>query len=146
MDENETTYQFPSTDIVVRFADLDASGHLNHASALKYLEQARVRYYRDVIGVSIPDGLGSWALVKLDVNYYSPAFFEEWTRLDLRIPWMRVRSAGWQFRLVTAEGRWIAAGEGVHVHLDPKKSRASPLPEDVRQRIDEFEGIPMCES
>lgn len=141
---DEPVYAFPSTPFEVRFADLDASGHLNHASVLVYLEQARVRYYRDVAGVEIPSGLPAWALVRIEVNYHAPAYFGDRLLLDVRVPWMRGSSAGWEFRLVSEDGeRRIADGTGTHVHLDVDSGRASPLPDDVRQRIADLEGIPL---
>lgn len=138
---DDATFAFPSTEFVVRFGDLDASGHLNHASALIYLEQARVRYYRDVVGVDIPDGLRAWALVRIEVNYHAPAYFGHELVLDLRVPWMRGSSAGWEFRLASRDGLLVADGVGTQVHLDAATGRAAPLPDDVRRRIADLEGI-----
>ena len=40
-------FSFP---VEVRFADLDALGHLNNAKYLTYAEQARILYVRQICG------------------------------------------------------------------------------------------------
>ncbi len=43
-------------EIVVRFADTDAMGHVNNAVYLTYCEMARIRYWTDVTGEPIALG------------------------------------------------------------------------------------------
>ncbi len=63
--------------ITVRFADLDAMGHLNHAKYLTFMEQARVLYVREVCGFG-----GSWEnfgmiLARVACDYHQPVSFAE---------------------------------------------------------------------
>lgn len=142
--QHANVFTFPGVPMEVRFADLDASGHLNHASVLVYLEHARIRYYQEVAGIKIPEGLTSWALVQITVNYRAPAFFGERLRLDVRVPWMRNSSAGWDFQLVREDSQLtIADGAGVHVYLDGSTGKPTELPDEVRTRIAEQEQIPL---
>lgn len=62
------------THIQVRWADLDALGHVNNATYLTYLEQARVSYFND---------LGLWdgsihqlglIMAKVTLEYRLPVF------------------------------------------------------------------------
>lgn len=67
-----------STAITVRFADLDALGHLNHATYLTYMEQARICYVRDVCGWQ--GFRENWAslgmiLARAEVDYKKPVAF-----------------------------------------------------------------------
>ena len=44
-----------SIPMEIRFADIDSLGHVNNAAYLTYMEQARLRYVRDVgVGSSRP--------------------------------------------------------------------------------------------
>jgi len=38
-----------TTEIDVRFRDIDAMGHVNNAVYATYIEQARTEYFRDVL-------------------------------------------------------------------------------------------------
>ena len=63
------------TPFAVRFADLDALGHLNHAKYLTYMEQARIEYVQSVCGWS-----GEWLslgmiLARAEVDYRLPVRF-----------------------------------------------------------------------
>ena len=55
------------TELQVRFRDLDAMGHVNNAVYATYLEQARVDYYADVLGVGLDDI--DTVLVNLEIDY-----------------------------------------------------------------------------
>ncbi len=46
-----------STPIEIRFADIDVMGHVNNAIYLNYFEQARMQFFKDLIG-------GNWDWVK----------------------------------------------------------------------------------
>ncbi|NDJ86094.1 MAG: acyl-CoA thioesterase [Chloroflexi bacterium] len=41
---------FHQINLVVRFGDLDALGHVNHTKYLTYMEQGRISYARDILG------------------------------------------------------------------------------------------------
>jgi len=42
-----------TTDIDVRFRDIDAMGHVNNAVYATYIEQARTEYFRDVLDADL---------------------------------------------------------------------------------------------
>lgn len=143
---SSTSYPFEAPSLVVRFCDLDASGHLNHAAILKFVEHARVLYYRDVLAMSIPEDLKLWVLADINVSYRSPAKFDEVLDIGLRIPWMKRSSAGWQFQLTSQlDNRVIANGSGVHVHVDATTGQSQELPGQWRSQIAALEGIPTRE-
>ena len=56
-----------TTDIPVRYRDLDPEGHVNHAVYVSFLELTRVRYLREVIGAGIDD-LDA-VVAHLEINY-----------------------------------------------------------------------------
>jgi acyl-CoA thioester hydrolase len=74
------------TDIIVRFHDLDALGHVNNARYLNYLEQARLTYAQKILGW---DGkLKSLSLIvaNVTIDFKQPVQLEDaleiWTRVS----------------------------------------------------------------
>ena len=66
------------TPLTVRFADLDTLGHLNHATYLTYMEQARICYVRDVCGwQGFRENWGSLGMIlaRAEVDYKRPVAF-----------------------------------------------------------------------
>ena len=60
-----------STDIQVRFRDIDAMGHVNNAVYATYVEQARTEYFEEIL----EEGLDavSTVLASLELSYERPA-------------------------------------------------------------------------
>ncbi|NIS30651.1 MAG: acyl-CoA thioesterase, partial [Actinobacteria bacterium] len=59
-----------TVSLPVRFRDLDPMGHVNNAVYATYLEHARARYFRDVVGEALPTA--DTVLVHLSVDYRAP--------------------------------------------------------------------------
>ncbi|TKX52504.1 acyl-CoA thioesterase, partial [Halorubrum sp. SS7] len=59
-----------TADIDVRFRDIDAMGHVNNAVYATYIEQARTRYFRDVLDVDI--SRASTVLASISIDFRSP--------------------------------------------------------------------------
>ena len=59
-----------TVDIDVRFRDIDALGHVNNAVYATYIEQARTRYFRDVLDVDISQS--SNVLASLSIDFRRP--------------------------------------------------------------------------
>ena len=129
-------------DIKVRFSDLDASGHLNNANIVKYIEEARILYYKTVTGMAIPADLDHWVLAEILVSYRAVGRFGDDIRIAISVPWIKRSSAGWVFTLTRlADGALIAEGSGVHVHVDQATGKGSEIPAHWRQAILDHEGI-----
>ena len=67
-------------EIIVRFADTDAMGHVNNAVYLTYCEIARIRYWTDVTGEPIAlgtEGAESLILAEARITYRAPVFHGE---------------------------------------------------------------------
>ena len=62
------------TRLEVRFRDIDAFGHVNNASFVTYLEQARVRFLIDTLEVDVVQSL-PLILAALKVDFRSPIHF-----------------------------------------------------------------------
>jgi acyl-CoA thioester hydrolase len=69
MAEKLSDYKF-KTDIIIRFADMDAAGHVNNAKYLTYFEEARFSYWGTVTGWNMKDtGI---VVGRSEINYLKP--------------------------------------------------------------------------
>ncbi|QKN67395.1 thioesterase [Amycolatopsis sp. WAC 01375] len=99
-------------DRQIRFADIDAHGHVNNARFVEYLEDARIALYLDYAGALQEDrgGLPSvgMVVVRHEVDYRRPL---EFGRRSVRIEsW--VTKVSWASCELAAE---IRSDEGVHI-------------------------------
>jgi acyl-CoA thioester hydrolase len=115
------------TELQVRFRDLDAMGHVNNAVYATYLEQARVDYYDEILGVGLDDI--DTVLVNLEIDYRHEVKLDDETVTIA----MGVRSIGESSVTVTYEvragDRVAATAETTQVYVDPEEGGSRPLPE-----------------
>jgi len=122
-------------EVDVRFRDLDPMGHVNNAVYASYLEEARVAYYDDVLGVGA-DELG-FVLARLGIDYERPIRHGEGVRVGLRTAEVGDRSLTTEYRL-EADGSVAATAESVQVAVDDNGDARS-VPEGWRREIEGFE-------
>ena len=127
----------------VRFGDLDALGHVNHAKYLTYVEQARTMYALEVLGVDVPDAL-RFVIATLRCDFLAPLAFAEIVDIGWRLTRLGRSSLHFEYELV-AGGRAVGRGDTVVVWADPRAGRAIPLPDELRRRAAEFDGLELLE-
>lgn len=133
-------------DIPIRYADIDAQGHLNNAATFAFMEDGRVSYLRQV---------GLWAgkdftsigmiLATATCVYQSPAYFGETVRTWVRIYHLGQKSFRFEYVLtahgseVHEEGRQVATGQTIQVCYDYARQASIPVPEVWREAIVAYE-------
>lgn len=131
------------TSVDIRYKDLDLLGHVNNATYLTYLEQARIRYFRDLAmwdGQSPSDtGL---IVAKITLEYKASLDLDDapvtvWSRCSR----LGNRSFDMQHRIVAthAENKLAATAEIVVVVFDYTNQTSKAVPEDWRERITTYE-------
>lgn len=124
------------TTVTVRFRDLDPMGQVHNGVVLQYVEEARVRYFRDVLDTDITDING--AIAGQDVDYRAPITYGASVTVRYRITDIGDSSLTMAFE-VHADGTLAAEGEVTHVVLDETNTPA-PVPEAWVEKISAFEG------
>jgi acyl-CoA thioester hydrolase len=130
------------TRVEVRFRDIDAFGHVNNAVTSTYVEQARVRYLRDVLAVE-PVGLMPLILATITVDYVSPIFFRDTVEVGSRVDWIGNSSIAMSHSLWADDGRELARASSVLVTYDYDQARPMPVPDDWRAALATHEGRPL---
>ncbi len=71
----------------VRFSDLDVLGHVNHLAYLDILENARIAYYYQVMGLRSVQEI-KFVLAELRVRYLASALLGQTLEVGFRIAWL----------------------------------------------------------
>ncbi|HVE98156.1 MAG TPA: thioesterase family protein [Mycobacteriales bacterium] len=116
----------------VRFSDTDAMGHVNNATFLTYLEEARLHYLS-----SLPTALvvGGLILARAECDYVRPITVDP-EPLEVAV-WIDAvgRSSFGIGYTITQRGQVAARGRSVQVTYDYAANTSRPLSEDERQAL-----------
>lgn len=154
-DKNEATIDHQSTNVEgygqfhhrlhsrVRSYDVDRQSIVHNAVYLYWLEAARIEYFRD-IGVPIDRQSfvtkHRFVVVRAEIDYHTPAQFDDPYTVFTRIPWVRNSSFGFEHVIRHDNGTLLAVARGVLVHLNPATHRPERIPDAYRELVREFEG------
>ena len=123
----------------VRFGDLDAMQHMNNVEFLRYFETARIEYIRTLQPGRTPTKREQFGFIfaECHINYRSPAHYDEEIRTYVWPSELKRSSLRLGFEMRSdADGRLVAEGWGVVVGYDYANERSTPIPEELRARID----------
>jgi acyl-CoA thioester hydrolase len=122
----------------VTFRDLDVFGHVNNGVYLTYLENARIGYMRDVLGIeSLEDLLVIVANVNID--FRSRASLGETLEVGARVSRIGTKSFDMEHEVHGPDGRLVAAASTTLVTFDYRGDSTMPVPELWRERIESYE-------
>jgi acyl-CoA thioester hydrolase len=139
VDARVPEFRFSHT-VPVRFSDLDLLGHVNHIAFFDVLEQARVTYYHEVMGLGTVRDV-KFVMAELHIRYLAPAMFGQAFLIRFRVTWLKRSSSGFAYEIRDRDGdQLLAAGDGVQVYMDLEANKAEPLPHAYRERVLAFEG------
>ena len=122
------------TEIEVRFADLDAYGHVNNAVFFTYMEIARTKLLRDkFIAWQKRDLL--FLVVRAECDYQQPITFSDRVFVSLEIDRIGRSSFDLTYRLHNGAGRDFATARTVMVCFDAGAGTTVPVPDEFCQAL-----------
>jgi len=127
-------------EIVPRFRDTDAMGHINNAVYVTYLEVARQIYWARLDAHSdyrrVP-----FILAHVTIDFRSEALVSEVLETGIRLDWIGNRSFSFAYRIwEKTSGRTVAEASTVQVCYDYGAKQTMPMPEELRRAFESFEG------
>ena len=125
-------------DLVVRFADLDPYGHVNHARYLTFFESARIELLEEIgFGMTQMQAAGfQIVLVGLTAGFQAPAVLHDRLVIETTVGEIKRATTTWRQR-ATRGGESVATIEvrAAFTGLDGRPVRA---PEGFRSAIERF--------
>ena len=125
------SHQTYTHDIEVQYRDLDPRRHVNHVVYASYLEQAKGRFFHDVLDTSLVDT--STVVRTLEVDYRAPIDPDETVRVALGPVAVGESSLRIEYEL-SVEGRVVATARTVSVRLG-EDGRPERIPDAWRERL-----------
>lgn len=135
----EFHYQCP---IQLRYADLDAQQHVNNASYLSFLEQARVAYMLD-LGLWSGNSFQDLGLIVGDIHirYIAPVELHHKIRVDICTTRIGNKSLTFAYQIVNTENNMVmATAESIMVAYNYRMQSSVPVSWEWREKIGAFEG------
>ena len=121
-----------TTDIQVRFRDLDPMKHVNNALYVTYLEQARAEFYEEVVDVPLADI--DTILTYLEVAYEQAIDSVGTVTVELEVSDLGTSSIPMEYEIRFSDERYATA-ETVQVFFDPETKESRPIPDRYRERL-----------
>ena len=123
-----------ATEEHLRFADVDANGHINNGAFLQLLENARVSYMREIVR----SGLPRFRVVvgRLEVDFKRQMFFPGRATACARILEVHDRKCTIGHALFDGEGQCTAVLRATMVSLNEETHRSMPFDPAVRAALE----------
>ncbi len=136
-----SAHAFPVVhEIVPRFRDTDAMGHINNAVYVTYLEVARQVYWERVEAIADYRNV-PFILANVACDFRSPAYAGETLEVGIRCEWIGTRSFAFAYEIrEKTTRRLVAEATSVQVCYDYSAGRSVPVPPALRSRMETLEG------
>ncbi len=123
------------TPIPIRFSDIDAMGHVNNALTLTLLEQGRMAFYAEVVGVRRIEEI-DFVIAESSCRYKAPILLHDTVRLRLHVT--DVSRSAFRFRYLLFDpddGRVFTEAETVQVAYDYAAGRPRPVSPGFLEKV-----------
>ena len=127
MEEPEGKDIFETT-VEIRFADIDAMGHVNNAVYFSYFEQARMAYFKERVARIWDWNEDGVNVARNEIDYIYPVFLNDRMNIRLWVEHVGSKSFSVCYRVVVGE-RLCASGKSVLVCFNHKNKATQVLPE-----------------
>jgi acyl-CoA thioester hydrolase len=115
----------------LRFADMDADGHVNNAEFYRYMEEARMRWVHS-LGLATTPPAPIPVLAASACSFRAPLHYPGEVTVEIYLGKMGASSVRMHYVLLSG-GALAAEGYGVSVWFDPQTQKSTPLPDAVRR-------------
>ena len=126
--------------VEVRFRDCDAMGHVNNAVYLTYLEIARFAYWK-AAEIGRLEGDISYIIARVEIDFRASAVPGDVIDVAISVRAIGRSSFTMEYEIRDREGQVIVTARSVQVAYDYAAKQSVPVPDAIRARIAEFEGV-----
>ena len=131
-DPSEFTFWHP---VHVRFKDIDVGGHAHHSLALVYFEEARAKYWKEVVGRWELDEI-DFILAEARVRYHQRVLYPLRMKVGVRVPVLGKKHFVMEYLALGEDGEELLSGETTMVMFDYGVGRTKRIPPEVRAALE----------
>ncbi len=124
--------------ISVRFRDVDAMGHVHHATALVYFEEARWAYWATVVGRPSLDRI-EFVMAEARVRWHARVLWPQDLSVAVRVARVGAKHFEMAYEVEGTEGARLVTGSTVQVMYDASTGSAIAVPDELRALLEGFE-------
>ncbi len=132
------------TKIIIRFSDLDAMQHVNNATYLTYLEEARIDYFNNLFDRK-KENLDFEAVIgRIEINYVYPIVLGDEIEVFTRVSKLGNKSVDVEHIIaIKKNNEYIQAANSITklVYYDYKSQTTMVIPDTEKKVIAKFEGL-----
>ena len=126
----------PEAWIPLRFRDVDAFGHVYHAEYLTLLDEARTRWFGEVLRLRDP---GHYVVARVEIDYLSSLVLADGeVGATFRLERVGTSSLTLAESLQVRDGRLVSRGRAVTVLRDAGSGASRTLTDEERSRAATF--------
>jgi len=126
----------------VRYMDIDAFGHVNNARYLNFLEEARISYSQEALGLfkSVDDF--NVLVARVEIDFKRPIVFGDNVSILTRVSKIGTKSFTFE-SLITVEkkGEYAVAASALQtlVTVDKSSGKSTPIEASIISAIEEYQ-------
>jgi YbgC/YbaW family acyl-CoA thioester hydrolase len=133
-----------TSQLRVRWAEVDMQKVVFNGHYLTYIDTAVAEYWRE-IGLPYPQGYverygADLYLRKATLEYLGSAHYDDVLTVCCRVAKLGGSSMTFRFE-ITHEAELLISAELVYVNADPAAMKATPLPDELRDKVLRYERV-----
>ncbi|WP_066066654.1 acyl-CoA thioesterase [Neobacillus soli] len=124
----------------VRYSEIDGQKIVFNAHYMTYIDVAVTEYFQEGLNLGIGDSDFDFVVAKSTLEYKRPALLNDW--LTIRCRMGKVGNASMKMNCIITrddEESPLLKAEIIYVSYNPETKTARPIPNFVRERIEQFE-------
>jgi acyl-CoA thioester hydrolase len=134
-------------NIRIDWSELDLYGHVNNVMIFKYVQAARISYCETIGLDTLNDKTRpGFILAATNVQYRKKILYPGTIRIESHVEGIGTTSFRLTHHIYGEQNELLAEGTDVIVVYDYNKNEKMPVPDDVKQSIQEFEGNTFSQS
>ena len=120
-------------DIHPRFKDTDALGHINNASFITWIEEARRPVFKEF---NSDLSIEKWNLIiaRIEMDFVAQCYYGKKVTIDSFVEKIGTSSLILCHELFQEKTK-VARGKSILVHFDYNKNKSIPIPEEIKQSL-----------
>jgi acyl-CoA thioester hydrolase len=126
----------------VVWGDMDSYRHVNNTVYFRYFENARLEYFRRMRWPEYEEETGIGPILSAtEARFRKPLTYPDTVSIGARISAIGADRVTFDYLIVSHNLNAVAAdGHATIVSYDYRNARKTPLPDELRRRIEELEG------